>query len=152
MRDPPKGQEIPAEPKSGALTGTPPDANGAAVDPALERSGRIRVGVEPPAGTPGGSAVAPVDSITRDLTTRERELLGDLLAVIGEHDSGNGDAVDQKVVAKTGEVVEVNESVVDSPESVNADPYGAGWLFTVRAESVPELLDADAYAALIQEG
>ncbi|CAM2822181.1 glycine cleavage system protein GcvH [Saccharomonospora xinjiangensis] len=52
----------------------------------------------------------------------------------------------------TGEVVEVNESVVDSPETVNSDPYDAGWLFTVRTESVPELLDADAYAALIQEG
>ncbi|ACU96381.1 glycine cleavage system protein GcvH [Saccharomonospora viridis] len=52
----------------------------------------------------------------------------------------------------TGEVVELNESVVDSPETVNSDPYDAGWLFKVRAESVPDLLDADAYAALIQEG
>jgi GTP pyrophosphokinase len=100
LQDPPGGPEIPAEPKNGALTGTPPDANGAAVDPALERSGRIRVGVEPPAGAPGGPAVAPVDSITRDLTERERELLGDLLAVIGEHDSGNGDAVDQKEIER----------------------------------------------------
>ena len=52
----------------------------------------------------------------------------------------------------TGEVVELNESVVDSPETVNSDPYDAGWLFKVRTESVPDLLDADAYAALIQEG
>ncbi|EHR50057.1 glycine cleavage system H protein [Saccharomonospora marina XMU15] len=52
----------------------------------------------------------------------------------------------------TGEVVEVNQSVVDKPETVNADPYDAGWLLRVRASSVPELLAADAYAALIQEG
>lgn len=52
----------------------------------------------------------------------------------------------------TGEVVELNESVVDSPEIVNSDPYDKGWLFRVRTETVPELLDADAYAALIQEG
>ncbi|WP_298176450.1 glycine cleavage system protein GcvH [Saccharomonospora sp.] len=52
----------------------------------------------------------------------------------------------------TGEVVELNESVVDSPETVNSDPYDAGWLFKVRTESVPDLLDAEAYAALIQEG
>ncbi|EIE98376.1 glycine cleavage system protein GcvH [Saccharomonospora glauca] len=70
--------------------------------------------------------------------------------VCGEIESTK--SVSELYAPVTGEVVEVNESVVDSPESVNADPYGAGWLFTVRAESVPELLDADAYAALIQEG
>lgn len=70
--------------------------------------------------------------------------------VCGEIESTK--SVSELYAPVTGEVVEVNESVVDSPESVNADPYGAGWLFTVRAESVPDLLDADAYAALIQEG
>ena len=71
---------------------------GVAVDPALDESGRIRVGVDE-----GPAAPAPVDSITRDLTDRERELLGDLLAVIGEHDSGNGDAVDQQEVERAFE-------------------------------------------------
>ncbi len=43
---------------------------------------------------------APVDAITRDLTERERELLGDLLAVIGEHDSGQRRAVDHEEVER----------------------------------------------------
>ncbi|OLT42663.1 glycine cleavage system protein H [Saccharomonospora sp. CUA-673] len=51
-----------------------------------------------------------------------------------------------------GEVTEVNQAVVDTPESVNSDPYEQGWLFKVRVASVPELLDAAAYTALTQEG
>ncbi|MEU6643313.1 glycine cleavage system protein GcvH [Saccharomonospora sp. NPDC046836] len=51
----------------------------------------------------------------------------------------------------SGEVTEVNKSVVDAPETVNADPYEAGWLFRVRTATVPDLLDAAAYAELIQE-
>ncbi|PXY27603.1 glycine cleavage system protein GcvH [Prauserella muralis] len=51
----------------------------------------------------------------------------------------------------TGEVTEVNESAVDNPEKLNSDPYDTGWLFRVRTDAVPELLDATAYAALIQE-
>ncbi|SFO90068.1 glycine cleavage system H protein [Amycolatopsis arida] len=47
-----------------------------------------------------------------------------------------------------GEIVEVNDAAVDSPEIVNTDPYGDGWLFRVRTAEVPELLDAAAYVAL----
>ncbi len=61
----------------------------------MDEPGRIRVGVEE-----GPAAPAPVDAITRDLTDFERELLGDLLAVIGEHDPGNGAAVDQHEVER----------------------------------------------------
>ena len=51
----------------------------------------------------------------------------------------------------TGEVVEVNAAAVDNPELVNTDPYGEGWLFTVRTGGdTAELLDADAYSALTQ--
>ncbi len=50
----------------------------------------------------------------------------------------------------SGTVVARNESLVASPEAVNADPYGAGWLVRVQAETVPaDLLDATAYAALV---
>jgi GTP pyrophosphokinase len=48
----------------------------------------------------GVVAAAPVDEITRDLTPRERELLGDLLAVISEHDSGSGEAIDRLEVER----------------------------------------------------
>ncbi|EHK86099.1 glycine cleavage system protein GcvH [Saccharomonospora azurea] len=104
------------------------------------------------------------DVVTIGVTAFAAESLGDVVfvqlpeagstvtagEVCGEIESTK--SVSELYAPVTGEVVEVNESVVDSPETVNADPYDAGWLFTVRAESVPELLDADAYAALIQEG
>ncbi|GAA1223421.1 glycine cleavage system protein GcvH [Prauserella halophila] len=51
-----------------------------------------------------------------------------------------------------GEITEVNQAVIDTPESVNSDPYEQGWLFKVRVESMPELMDAAAYSALTQEG
>jgi glycine cleavage system H protein len=47
-----------------------------------------------------------------------------------------------------GEVVEVNQAVVDDPSLINADPFGAGWLMRVRVTEIPVLLDADEYAAL----
>ncbi|HVK21730.1 MAG TPA: glycine cleavage system protein GcvH [Actinokineospora sp.] len=51
-----------------------------------------------------------------------------------------------------GEVVEINEAVVDTPELVNTDPFGDGWLFRMRVEDEPELLDAAAYAEFTKEG
>ena len=47
----------------------------------------------------------------------------------------------------TGTVTAVNEDVVASPETINNDPYGAGWLFEVEVEEVGPLLTADEYAA-----
>ena len=47
----------------------------------------------------------------------------------------------------TGKVVEVNQSVIDEPESLNKDPYGAAWLFKVEVESEGPLLSAEEYAA-----
>lgn len=51
----------------------------------------------------------------------------------------------------TGEVVSVNAEATENPEVINNDPYDKGWLFTVRAEELPELLDAAAYTALTEE-
>lgn len=50
----------------------------------------------------------------------------------------------------SGEVVEVNEELDSAPESVNSDPYGSGWMFTVRVSDPGELdglLDVSAYKA-----
>ena len=48
----------------------------------------------------------------------------------------------------SGTVTEVNGELEDAPETVNGDPYGAGWLFKVKLSAPVEgLLDADAYAA-----
>ena len=50
-----------------------------------------------------------------------------------------------------GEVVAVNDALAASPELVNADPYGQGWMIRVQAEdgATGGLLDADAYRSLI---
>ena len=46
----------------------------------------------------------------------------------------------------TGEVVEVNEDLLDAPESINEDPYEAWFVRVGNVTEVAELLDADAYA------
>lgn len=54
----------------------------------------------------------------------------------------------------SGEVVEVNESLQDSPQSVNEDCYGNGWLIRVRMTApaeLSELLDVDAYRSFLDE-
>ena len=52
-----------------------------------------------------------------------------------------------------GKVTEVNLALEDSPELVNSDPYGEGWMVLIDAADADEvsgLLDADAYTALIE--
>jgi glycine cleavage system H protein len=54
----------------------------------------------------------------------------------------------------TGLVVEVNQALVDAPECINQDPYGAGWIFVVELsdpDEVDGLLDAAAYRKLVEE-
>ena len=50
-----------------------------------------------------------------------------------------------------GEVVEVNETLNDSPERVNEDPYGGGWMIRLRISGDGELLSADEYERLLEE-
>ncbi len=53
----------------------------------------------------------------------------------------------------SGTIVEVNESLGDTPEILNQDPYGAGWIFTLELSDPSEveaLLDAVAYKALVE--
>jgi glycine cleavage system H protein len=54
----------------------------------------------------------------------------------------------------SGEVEEINSALVSSPEAVNTDPYGQGWMIKVRladAAQVASLMDAAAYAAFVQK-
>jgi glycine cleavage system H protein len=54
----------------------------------------------------------------------------------------------------SGEILEVNQQVVDAPETVNDDPYGDGWLIRIRLSDPAEvdtLLDADAYKQHVAE-
>jgi glycine cleavage system H protein len=63
-------------------------------------------------------------------------------------------AVSELISPLSGEVVEVNQQVVDAPERVNEDPYGEGWLIRIRLSDPAEvgsLLDAEAYEQLLAE-
>jgi len=54
----------------------------------------------------------------------------------------------------SGEVVEANETLSDSPEVINEDSFGEGWLFVVKPDNVSDLdsmLNAEAYRALLPE-
>jgi glycine cleavage system H protein len=57
-------------------------------------------------------------------------------------------AVSDVVAPLSGEITEVNEALSDSPEQVNEDPYGDGWMVKIRLsnlEEADELMDASAY-------
>jgi len=61
-------------------------------------------------------------------------------------------AVSEVYAPVSGEVLEVNKSLVDHPEIVNEDPYGRGWILKVRLDSpgeVASLMDAAAYQTFI---
>ena len=57
-------------------------------------------------------------------------------------------AVSDVVAPLSGEITEVNEALSDTPEQINDDAYGAGWMVKIRLSNVDEveqLLDAAAY-------
>ena len=63
-------------------------------------------------------------------------------------------AVSDVIAPLSGEVIEVNQKVVDEPETVNADPYGDGWLIRIRLADPSEadgLLDVEAYKQVVAE-
>ena len=63
-------------------------------------------------------------------------------------------AVSDLIAPLSGEVLEVNTKVVDEPETVNADPYGEGWLVRIRLSDPAEadtLLEVDAYKQVVAE-
>lgn len=99
------------------------------------------------------------------ISNHAQEALGDLVYVelpeIGASvKAGIGAAVVESVKAASdiyspvsGEVVEVNEGLADKPETINEDAYGEGWIFVVKIsdrEELNDLLDADAYAEVIE--
>jgi len=50
-----------------------------------------------------------------------------------------------------GEIVEVNSALDQAPDHVNDDPFGDGWLIKIRYTSLPDLLSASEYDALVGE-
>ncbi len=110
--------------------------------------------------TPGDSA----GSVRIGITDYAQDALGDIVYVqlpdVGSSVTA-GDAVGELESTKsvsdvyspvTGEVVARNDSLEATPELVNTDPYGAGWLFEVAVTEGGEssdLLDATAYEQLV---
>jgi glycine cleavage system H protein len=63
-------------------------------------------------------------------------------------------AVSDLIAPLSGEVVEINQTVVEAPETINSDPYGEGWLVKVRLSDsgeLDDLLDVQAYKKLLEE-
>jgi glycine cleavage system H protein len=63
-------------------------------------------------------------------------------------------AVSDVIAPLSGEVLEVNQSAVDAPETINEDPYGAGWLIRIRLADpaeVDSLLDVAAYKQVLAD-
>ena len=63
-------------------------------------------------------------------------------------------AVSDVFAPLSGEVIEVNTALADSPEQINEDPYGDGWLVKVRLSDASEteaLMDAEAYQRMLAE-
>jgi glycine cleavage system H protein len=62
-------------------------------------------------------------------------------------------AVSELFSPVAGEVVEANTALVQAPEKLNTDPYGAAWMIKVRladAKAVASLMDAAAYGAYVE--
>jgi len=106
-------------------------------------------------------------TFTVGITYQAQHLLGDLVFIeLPEVDTniraGDEAGVVESVKAAsdvyspiTGEVTAINDLLEATPALVNRDPYGDGWLFRVKPLDEgewDELLEAEEYAALIQEG
>jgi glycine cleavage system H protein len=104
--------------------------------------------------------------VTVGITEHAQGLLGDMVFVelpeVGDTVSAGDDvAVAESVKAASdiyapmsGEVIEANENLEDSPELVNSDAFGGGWLFKLKIADESEfdnLLDAEGYANSIDE-
>jgi glycine cleavage system H protein len=103
------------------------------------------------------------DTATVGITAYAAEKLGDVVyvdlpeagatvssgAIVGEIESTK--SVGELFAPVDGTVIERNGAVVDAPELVNSDPFGAGWLIKVRFAELPTLLSFDEYTALVGE-
>ncbi len=105
-------------------------------------------------------------TVTVGITDHAQELLGDMVFVELPEPGRAVDADQECAVVEsvkaasdvyaplTGEVTEGNAALEASPELVNKDPYGEGWLFRMRpanAADLDNLLDAAAYTRLVAE-
>lgn len=101
-------------------------------------------------------------TLTIGISDHAQELLGDLVFVDAPEagssfEQGEDCAVVESVKAASdvycpisGEVTEANDALADSPEMINADPYGDGWIFSIKPEDEGDfdhLMSADEYTS-----
>ena len=103
------------------------------------------------------------DTATIGITDHAQEELGDIVFVELPEEGATFDvgdafgtvesvkAVSDLYAPVGGEVVEVNEVLNDTPEKINEDPYGDGWLIKLRVSIDGDLLSASAYEQLLEE-
>jgi glycine cleavage system H protein len=111
-------------------------------------------------------ARADGDRVTVGITDYAQDALGDIVYVdvprVGASVTGGepfGEVESTKSVSDlyspvSGTIVERNDALDKSPELINSDPYGQGWLVVVEATDAGELdqlMDADAYAEMVAE-
>ena len=75
---------------------------------------------------------------------------GDVIAVVE-----SSKAASDVYTPVSGEILETNSDVEDSPETLNSDPYGSGWLIKIKLsspEELDDLLSAEDYKKLINSG
>lgn len=101
--------------------------------------------------------------LTIGITDHAQTMLGDLVyvelpEVESNLDGGQECAVVESVKAAadiycpiSGEVIEVNEAVIENPQLINQDPYGQGWLLRVKPfdRATVELLNANEYSKIV---
>lgn len=84
-----------------------------------------------------------VEVETLDQTLSKDEVFGTVEAV---------KTVSDLFLPLSGEIIEFNEDLVTKPESVNSDPYGAGWMIKIKIsnpDEITELLNSETYSNLI---
>jgi len=84
-----------------------------------------------------------VDVDTLDETIEKDEVFGSVEAV---------KTVSDLFMPLTGEIIEFNEDLEDTPENVNTDSYGEGWMIKIKisdTSQIDNLLDADAYKEIV---
>ena len=110
----------------------------------LESDGAVRVGISDYAQDALGDVVyVDLPDVGRSVEAGES---------IAEVESTK--SVNDVSTPVSGVVATVNEPLMDTPELVNSDPFGAGWFLTItpaEGESIDALMDAVAYTALTEE-
>lgn len=105
-------------------------------------------------------------TVTVGISDHAQDALGDIVFVELPEPSAQVSANDEVAVVEsvkaasdiyapiTGEIIAINDKLVDAPETVNSDPYDGGWFFKIKPDDeneLAELLDVDAYKQICDE-